>query len=86
MPHDRQSKSTSQLAASDASIEALARQAYDACHPRDSFDDLKRRADFAQQDAGLLRAWIGVAQSGRLGPPDKASATRVPDGPDALAA
>lgn len=53
--------------------------------PGDSFDDLKRRAGFARQDAGLLRAWIGVARSGRLDPPDDASA-RVPDGQEALAA
>lgn len=86
MPHAYRSKSVSQPAAGDAAIEALACRAYEACHPGGSFDDLKRRAGFARQDAGLLRAWIGATQSGRLRPPDEASAAQAAAGPDALAA
>ena len=68
MPQARQPQFPSQPRASDAVIEALARQAYDACHPDDTFDDLKRRAGFTREAAGLLRAWTRVAQSGGLGP------------------
>ena len=43
-------------------IEELARAAYDACHPQDSFDDLKRRAAFSKEDRGLLRDWLAAAE------------------------
>lgn len=87
MPHARQSKPASQPSVNDAAIEALARQAYDACHPDDTFDDLKRRAGFTREAAGLLRAWTRAARSGGLGPvgstsPDQALAGEA----DALAA
>lgn len=74
MQHAGQPKSASQPAADGSAIEALARRDYEACHPGDAFDDLKQRAGFARQDAGLPHAWIGAAQSGRLGPPDTAPA------------
>jgi len=48
--------------------ESLARQAYDACHPDDSFEDLKRRAHFSRHDAGLLDAWTEATQARGLGP------------------
>jgi hypothetical protein len=32
-------------------IEEIARASYDACHPQDSFDDLKRRAAFPRKTA-----------------------------------
>jgi hypothetical protein len=61
----------------------LARRAYEACHPDDTFDDLKRRARFTREAAGLLRAWIRAAQTGALGPLEDA---RTADRPGALAA
>lgn len=47
--------------------EAAARAAYDACHPADSFDDLKRRAVFSREDRFLLRDWLAAA--GRISEP-----------------
>jgi len=41
--------------------EARARAAYDACHPDDSFEDLKRRAAFSKEDRLLLRDWLSAA-------------------------
>ncbi|MBM6582847.1 hypothetical protein ILT44_21815 [Microvirga sp. BT689] len=81
-----QHQSLIQPAASNAVIENLARRAYEACHPDDSFDALKRRAGFIRPDAGLLRAWMAAARSGRLGPPEEVSAAQAADRPDALAA
>jgi hypothetical protein len=42
-------------------IEEIARASYDACHPQDSFDDLKRRAAFSKEDRMLLRDWLAAA-------------------------
>lgn len=36
--------------------DTLARPLYEACHPDDTFDDLKRRTAFSLQDRCLLRA------------------------------
>ena len=41
-------------------IEDAARAAYDACHPDDSFGDLKRRASFSKEDRCLLRDWLAA--------------------------
>jgi hypothetical protein len=38
------------------------RDRYGRIHPDDTFDDLKRRAAFSRQDAGLLRDWIKAAR------------------------
>ena len=54
--------------ASDAAIEALVRDAYNACHLDDTFDDLKRRAGVSREAAGLLRAWRKAAQTRGLAP------------------
>lgn len=86
MPNARQPHSPNHPATPDAAIEALARQAYEACHPDDSFDDLKRRAGFTREAAGLLRAWMGAARSGRLGPVGSTSPGRNADGSNTLAA
>lgn len=43
-------------------LEEAARAAYDACHPDDSFDDLKRRASFSKEDRCLLRDWLAAAE------------------------
>lgn len=45
-----------------AKIEALAREAYDRCHPGDSFADMKRRARFSKEDRCLLRDWLTFAE------------------------
>ncbi|MEP9373651.1 hypothetical protein [Mesorhizobium sp. KR1-2] len=42
-------------------IERIAREAYERCHPDDTFDDLKRRAAFSREDQGLLRDWLEFA-------------------------
>jgi len=42
-------------------IEAIAREAYDGCHPDDTFEALKHRAQFSKEDAGLLRQWLAFA-------------------------
>ena len=41
-------------------VEQEARLRYDACHPDDSFDDLKRRAPFSKEDRLLLRDWLAA--------------------------
>lgn len=43
-------------------IEAAARAAYDACHPDDSFDDLRRRAAFSKEDRFLLAGWLAATE------------------------
>lgn len=43
-------------------LEAIAREAYDRCHPDDSFDDLTRRARFSKEDRGLLGDWLAFAR------------------------
>jgi hypothetical protein len=84
MPNARQP--LNRPAVSDAAIEHLACRAHDACHPDNSFNALKRRAGFIRPDAGLLRAWLRAARSGRLGPSSDASAAAAAAGPNALAA
>jgi hypothetical protein len=44
-------------------IEEIARASSDACHPQDSFDDLKRRAAFSKEDRMLLRDWLAAMQA-----------------------
>jgi hypothetical protein len=41
--------------------ESLIRTDYDQCHLGETFDDLKRRAQFSKEDQGLLRDWMAVA-------------------------
>jgi hypothetical protein len=43
-------------------LEAWIRERYERIRPGDTFEDLKRRAPFDRQDAGLLRDWIRVAR------------------------
>jgi hypothetical protein len=43
-------------------LEEWIRQRYERLLPDDMFDDLKRRAAFDRQDAGLLRDWIRAAR------------------------
>jgi len=45
-----------------ARLEQVAREAYDRCHPDDSFDDLKRRSAFSKEDRCLLRDWLSYAE------------------------
>jgi len=42
-------------------LESLVRADYDASHPEDSFDDMKRRRPFSREDAGLYRDWMELA-------------------------
>ncbi len=42
-------------------LEALIRDDFDACHPGETLDDVKRRAPFSKEDKGLLREWMAVA-------------------------
>ncbi len=44
-----------------ARIEAIAREAFDRCHPGDSFEDMKRRAPFSKEDRYLLADWLAFA-------------------------
>ncbi|KQZ78252.1 hypothetical protein ASD64_12995 [Mesorhizobium sp. Root157] len=44
-------------------IEAVAREAFDRCHPGDSFDDMKRRAPFSKEDRYLLADWLAFAEA-----------------------
>lgn len=46
-----------------AEIDAVARSAYDRCHPDDSFDEMAARARFSKEDKGLLRDWRAAARS-----------------------
>ncbi len=41
--------------------ESLIRAAYDQCHPDETFEDLMHRAQFSNEDKGLLRDWMAVA-------------------------
>ena len=52
-------------------VEAAARAAYDACHPDDSFDDLKRRAAFSKEDRFLLADWLAATERKLRGAPDR---------------
>lgn len=54
-------------------IEDRARAAYDACHPDDGFDDLKRRAAFSKEDRCLLRDWLAAVRRGEGGGPTAAA-------------
>lgn len=47
----------------ETAIDALARRLYDRCHPDDSFDEMRQRARFSQEDRGLLRDWRAAARS-----------------------
>lgn len=44
-------------------VEALARELFKSAYRNETFDDLKRRAAFNQQDAGRLTHWIRAAQA-----------------------
>ncbi len=46
----------------ESRIEAVAREAYDRCHPDDTFEALKRRAPFSKEDRGLLQQWLAFAR------------------------
>jgi hypothetical protein len=43
-------------------LESLVRAEYERCHLQESFEDLKRRAQFSKEDRGLLRDWLEVAE------------------------
>ena len=47
----------------ESHIEAVAREAYDRCHPDDTFEALKRRASFSKEDHGLLQQWLAFARA-----------------------
>lgn len=49
-----------------AQYEAAVRAEYERCHPGDTFDALKHRAQFSKEDQGLLRDWM-IAAAQRLG-------------------
>jgi hypothetical protein len=44
-------------------VEEVAREAFDRCHPGDSFDDMKRRAPFSKEDRYLLADWLAFAEA-----------------------
>lgn len=46
-----------------ARLEALVRADYDASHPGETFDDMKRRSAFSREDQGLYRDWMALAAS-----------------------
>jgi hypothetical protein len=54
-------------------LEAIAREAYNRCHPDDTFADMKRRASFSREDHGLLGDWLRFAES-QLSEPTKSLA------------
>lgn len=43
-------------------LRGLAAEAYDRCHPRDSFADLERRARFSKEDRRLMEDWIAAVR------------------------
>jgi hypothetical protein len=47
---------------SSGDLERIAAEAYDRCHPDDSFADLKRRSAFSKEDRCLLRDWLSYAE------------------------
>ena len=55
----------------ELAFKALAREAYDACHPNDSFGALEQRARFSKEASGLYRGWMCAARSGALGTIEK---------------
>jgi len=57
-------------------LESRVRAEYERCHPRESFDDLKRRARFSKEDKGLLRQWLEAAARASAAP----SGDRAPNG------
>ncbi|WP_434722836.1 hypothetical protein [Mesorhizobium sp. RIZ17] len=44
-----------------ARLESLVRGDYDRCHPGETFDDMKRRLSFSEEDQGLYRDWMALA-------------------------
>jgi len=44
-------------------IEAIARETYDRCHPDDTFEALRHRAQFSKEDRGLLQQWLSFARA-----------------------
>jgi hypothetical protein len=44
-----------------AYLESLIRSDYERCHPDETFEDMKRRAQFTKEDRGLLYAWMTLA-------------------------
>lgn len=46
-----------------ADYEALIRDDYERCHPRETLEHLKIRARFSKEDQGLLDGWMKVAAS-----------------------
>ena len=48
--------------ASVAWLESLVQADYEHCHPDETFADLKHRAPFATDAAGLLSEWMAVAR------------------------
>ncbi len=53
--------------ASVAYLESLIRAEYQHCHPDECLDDLKHRAPFATDAAGLLNEWMAVARQRAAG-------------------
>lgn len=45
-------------------LEMHVRDAYERCHPGETFQDLKTRARFSEEDRGLLSDWITFAGRG----------------------
>ena len=42
-------------------LNSLIRADYERCHPGDTLEYLRRRAQFSKEDKGLLRDWMAVA-------------------------
>jgi hypothetical protein len=43
-------------------LESWVRAEYERRHPGETFEDLKRRAQFSKEDKGLLRDWLEAAK------------------------
>lgn len=58
-------------------LEARAAQAYERCHPGDSFGDLKARARFSKEDRGLLTDWMAAFAKMQDGEGHRSAARRT---------
>ncbi len=57
-----------------AYLESLIRSDYERCHPDETLEHLKQRAQFSKEDKGLLRDWLALAAR-------RASASRADEWP-----
>lgn len=55
--------SAADVSSRQVQIETMATEAFDRCHPGDSFQDMKRRASFSKEDRYLLADWLAFAEA-----------------------